>query len=204
MGKRAYNFTNSEISSVMYGIGILIIIVGLFQLYNLFTQAIIANNLGLANSFMFIIVLVLIGCFFSFISMAIPNYMISKYNLNIFIDKISNPDYKGWLRFTRNHKFLPRTVNTGPLGQTKGMANGKKADVIDSGKYTVTLENGNQCIIVTDFLSNNIDMDNVIAWNLIKKHFGVVGFNAYELAYKDEKLIFKDKKKKGDKPEKKD
>jgi len=33
-------------------------------------------------------------------------------------------------------------------------------------------------------------INNALGWNLIKKHYGVVGFKAYELAVKEGKVLF--------------
>jgi len=185
--KRAYNITNGEVSVVFWGIQLIITIFVIISLIGMMRQ--VTGNPGLVTAFLFFIVLLCVALFFSFISMALPNYLISKYNLNIFVDKITNPDFIGWLRITRNKGFRSYTVPRGALGQTKGMANGHKADVIDDGQYTVTLPNGNQAIIVCDFLSNNINLENVRGWQLIKKHFGMVGFNVWDRAVETDNLL---------------
>jgi hypothetical protein len=123
---------------------------------------------------------------------ALPNYKISKEGIQIFVDKITNPDWIGWLRFTRTKGLRTPIVKCGPLGQTKGMAYDEKADVINNGDYTITLQNGNKVIIKNDLLSSNINLDEVMGLNLIQKHHGMIGFDAYEYAADNNKLLFKD------------
>jgi len=149
------------------------------------------KNPGIASLFMLIIVMLLMSIIFSFAAMALPNYQISKFNLNLFIDRITNPDFMGWIRFTRNKKVLLQIVSNGPLGQTKGITHGEKADVNNDGSYTVITPCGNQAIVVNDLSSHNINMDRATGWNLIHRHFGFLGFRAWEKAAEDDKLIFK-------------
>ena len=68
--------------------------------------------------------------------------------------------------------------------------NGENADVINDGSSTITTANGNRALIVNDMLSSNINLDNAVEWNLINKHFGVIGFKAYERAANDNQLMF--------------
>lgn len=188
MDKRAYNITNSEISAIFWGIKLVLIIFVILNLMNMMAQVQIGNP-GLAMTFMFLISIICIAEFFGFISMALPNYMISKYNLNIWVDKLTSPDHIGWFRATRNKNLRNYTVPTGALGQTKGMANGQKADVINDGKYTMTLPNGNRVILTNDFLSSNANLDNVTGWQLIKRHYGLVGFEIWDKAVETKNLL---------------
>lgn len=190
MGSRAYGATNSEISAVFWIIGAICAIFVIKYLIDMYVQVQIGNP-ELAMQFLFMIVLVLIFLFFTFISMALPNYLISKHNLNLLIDKITNPDYIGWIRFTRNKRLCFQTVKCGPLGQTKGLANDLKADIINDGTYTVTTPSGNQAILKSDLLSTNINLENAIGWNLIHKHHGMIGYKAWEKAAELGKLLFK-------------
>jgi len=192
MDKRAYTVTNSEISALFWGIQLILCIVVFINLFNMFNQVAVSNP-GLAMTFIFMISLLCIGLFFSFMSMALPNYFISKYNLNIYIDKLTNTDFVGWIRVTRSRSLRSYTVPRGALGKTKGMANGQKADVIDDGHYTVTLPNGNQAIITDDFLSSNVNLDNVVGWELIKKHHGLIGFDIWDKAVETENLLINPK-----------
>jgi len=186
--KRAITMTNSEISAIIWVISLVFGVVALFVIFSMVKP--VLNNPGVYGTFMLISTMVVMSLIFGFSSMALPNYMISKHNLNLFIDRISNPDYIGWIRFTRNKKVSFQIVKTGPLGQTKGMASGLKADVINNGDYTITTTNGNQAILVSDLLSTNINLDNALGWNLIKKHHGLIGFRAWERAAKDDEVVF--------------
>ena len=149
-------------------------------------------NPGIGGLLIFMLLVIIIGKVFDFMAMAIPNFKISKENLNWWIDKISNPDYIGWIRFTRNKKIRVQITKCGPLGQTKGLAYGNKADVINTGDYTVTNSVGNQAIIKSDLLSTNINLDEALGLNLLKKHHGMIGFDAYEYAAEKKQLLFKE------------
>lgn len=190
MSKRAFNITTSETSACMWGIGLIFTIIALIFIIQ------IRGDLaplypGIATYLVFSVIMIIIGIILSFISMFMPNYQISKNNLNIFIDRITNPDFTGWLRVTRNNRIRIHVVKNGPLGQTKGLADGVKADIFNDGKSTLTTTNGNQMILVSDFLSTNIDLKNAIGWRLINKHYGLIGYDAWEKAADDEELIFK-------------
>ena len=189
MGKRAINMTISEMSILFWLVGV--IPIGICFKYLLGFQAQVSvGNPGLAMQFNLMIFLLIFSIIFFMIGTVLPNYMISKYNLNLFVDRISNPDFIGWLRFTRSKSFRPHIVNLGPEGQTKGFANGHKADAINIGDYTVTLPNGNKCIIVSDLLSTNVNLEQAKGWQLIKKHWGVFGYKAWEKCADDGQLFF--------------
>lgn len=141
--------------------------------------------------FVLILFLLIIALVFFFMATIWPNYIITKYNLNLLVDRITNPNYIGWIRFTRSKGLRFAIVAKGPLGQTKGRANDAKADVINNGEYTVTLQNGNSAIIKSDLLSTNVNLERCVGWQLIKKHFGVFGFKAWEKAVDDEQTLFK-------------
>lgn len=188
--KRAFTATNSEVSMMFWMIGLILIIKTIIDLFDMHNQ-VVAKNPGLALTFMVIIFFIGMATFFSFLAMAIPNYQISKNNLNILIDRITNPDYIGWIRFTRTKRLQFQLVKNGPLGQTKGMANGEKADVINDGSYTVITPCGNQAILVSDLLSHNINLERAVGWSLIHKHFGFLGFRAWEKAIEQGKILFK-------------
>jgi len=185
---RAYNVTTSEISALFFGIGIILSFFVIKDLFGMFAQVQVGNP-GLAMQFIFLISLIGISIFFNLISMGLPNHVISKYNLTILIDKITNPDYMGWARVTRNKRLTFQTVKCAPLGQTKGMAYDMKADVINDGTYTITTPCGNPMIVVSDLLSTNINLENAVGWNLIKKHYGVFGYNAWEKCAEDRETL---------------
>jgi len=189
MSKRAFGITNSEISAVIWIIGFLMSCISLKVTYDVFRPAL--GDPGIGNAFMIILMMSFMSIIFSFSAMALPNFLISKYNLNILIDRIRNPDFIGWIRFTRNKRLCFQVVKNGPLGQTKGLANDEKADIINDGSYTVITPAGNQAVIKSDLLSNNINLERAVGWNLIHKHFGLLGFRAWEKAQDDGKLVYK-------------
>lgn len=186
---RAIGVTNSEISTSFWLIGLITFLVSFVVIWDIWKQAPLVE---------FIIVMFLLIISFVFFTMAWfwMNYVVSKLNLNLLIDRITNPNYIGWIRFTRSKGLRFHIVKKGPLGQTKGIANETKADVINTGDYTVTLQNGNQAIIKSDLLATNINLDQCIGWQLIKKHFGVLGYKAWEKCKDDEQTLFKIEEKK--------
>jgi len=190
---RAINVTNSEISSIFYIIGMIIFMVCFWIIFDMWRQVALVE-------FVFLMFLLATSCVFFTIAWFWMNYIITKYNLNLFVDRISNPNYIGWLRFTRSKSFRPQIVSVGPLGQTKGMASGSKADIINDGEYTVTLQNGNKAIIKNDQLSSNINLEQAVRWQMIKKHFNVWGFKAWEKCVDDEKTLFRIEDKDGKEP----
>jgi len=191
MGKRAYGITNSEISSVLWLLSIVMTIISIKVVFDVLGPAM--GNPNIRGAAMIVIMLGFMSIIFSFASMGLPNYLISKYNLNILIDRIRNPDFLGWIRFTRNKRLCFQTVKCGPLGQTKGLADDEKADIINDGSYTVTTPCGNQAVLKSDLLSHNINLERAVGWQLIDKHFGLLGFRAWEKAEDDKKLVYKRK-----------
>lgn len=172
MGKNnPYSITTQEMSTVFFLMGFLMF-------------AIVFLAFGLP---MFILLLLFVALIFFFISMVTPNYAISKYNLNMFIDKITNPDFENWLRVTKNRTFAPQTVKKGVLGQSKGLVHGAKADIINRGDFTITLQNGNHALITYDSLSHNINLNHALGWKLIKRKFGFLGSSAFIKAYDENK-----------------
>ena len=191
MGKRAISITTPEISTIFFAIGFLLMVFGIHNLMSIHTWALINGQRVMADTVMMVIMVLALMCFFFLIAVAFPVYQIIKNNLFLFMDRISNPDYMGWFGFDRNKKFRPHIVKIGSFGNTKGIMNEVNADVINDGTYTVTTTNGYQALIVNDMLSNNINLDNSVAWNLIKKHFGMIGFKAYEYAMSKGETVFK-------------
>lgn len=190
MGKRPYSVTNSEMSITLWGIGVLILLVVILNINGMRTQVQYTNP-QLAGTFSFMIGLCIISMFFGLIGVSIPNYQITKYNLNPFMDRITNEDWIAWIRFTRDKRLVIHTVKKSSMGRTKGVVHGKKATVINNGDYTITLPNGNQAICVSDLISQNINLDENVGWNLVYKHFGgLIGFKAYEKAVDSKNLLF--------------
>jgi hypothetical protein len=182
--KRAITMTNSEISAVLWIMGVLFAGFGIRSLVNLHNKLVPVNP-GLAFDCILMVFLMLIGIFFFGFALFWINYLITKYDLNLFIDRITNPDFIGWLRFTKSKGFRSPIVRKKPLGYTEGEASGHKAGVVNNGDYTVTLPNGNQAIIKSDLLSININLEKNIGWHFYQKHFGFIGFNAWEQYLKD-------------------
>jgi hypothetical protein len=135
---------------------------------------------------LFYLILFFISSMISAAGMIMPNYMITKYNLNMMIDRMTNPNYENWIRVTKNKKLFLKIVETGPLGQSKGMVSGYNADIINKGNYTVTLPNGNHAIIAPDVMSNNADLEEEIGWKLVKRKYFILGYNAYRKALREQ------------------
>jgi len=188
--KRAYGVTNSEVSALFWVIALMMFMMCIFNLSGMRAQVAFTNP-ELAMQFTFMMSLIFVGIFMTLISMVIPNYQITKNNLNILIDKITNPDYTGWMRFTRDKGLRFHTVKKDMGGRTKGVVNDKKASVIDNGDYTINLPNGNKLICVFDMLSQNDNLEENVGWNLISKCFGgLIGFKSYEKAVDSDNLLF--------------
>lgn len=176
MGKNnPYSITTQETSVVFFLIGIII-------------MAIILTDPGFPFLAKF---LIFISLMFFGISMFTPNYAISKYNLNMFIDKITNPDFENWLRITKNRTFAPQTVKKGVLGQSKGLVHGAKADIINRGDFTITLQNGNHGLVTYDALSHNVNLNHALGWKLIRRKFGLLGSSAFQKCYDEGKTMHK-------------
>ena len=190
MDKRAFSITTPEISTIFFAIGFLLMIFGIKEVLKMNEWALMNNMQGLSGSLMIVVMVMVLMFIFYLLSVAFPVYQIIKNNLFIFIDRISNPDYIGWFGFNRNKKFYPQVVKIGSFGKTMGIMAGVSADVINDGTYTGITTNGNQTLIVSDMLSNNINLDNAVGWNLIKKHHGVVGYQAYERAVAMNQTVF--------------
>lgn len=190
MKKRAITITTPEISTLFFAIGFLLMIFMVRNILNMHSYAMTSGQLNLASSLLTQVMIVFIMFFFFIIAVGFPVYQIVKNNLFVITDRITNPDWMGWFGFNRNKRWYPQLVNIGSLGKTMGLMNGEKADVINFGDYTVTLPNGNQVLVVNDMLSTNINLDIALGWNLIRKHYGVVGYQAYEMAAQQGKLMF--------------
>jgi len=176
MGKNnPYSLTTQEISVVFFLMG--------FMIY-----MIVVVFFGLP---LFMILLMIVALIFFAISMFTPNYQISKYNLNMFIDKITNPDWENWIRITKNRVFAPQTVKKGVLGQSKGLVHGAKADLINRGDFTVTFQNGNHGLVKYDTLSHNMNLNHTLGWKLIKRKFGFLGSTAFIKCYMDGRTVKK-------------
>jgi len=185
--KRAMGITNQEVSISFWVVGFVCQLIVIVKIWGLFGQT------GYID---FILMLFLLGVssFFFLLSPTWINFLISKYELDLFINRITNPDFIGWIRFTKSKMCRIHIVKKGPLGQTMGLANDAKADIINQGDYTVTTPNGNQALVMMDMLSHNINLEKNVGWELINKHFGTLGFKACEKAMVDGKTLYPVKK----------
>lgn len=181
---RAIGVTNSEISIVLWIVSFAIQLIAIKYVWSLLLE-----YPGIIDFFILIFLLPF-SLFMSFMAVFWTNYLISKYDLFLFTDKITNPDFIGWLRFTRSKGCRPAIVRKGPLGEVKGVANGVKASAINKGDYTVTLPNGNQCIIVHDMCHTNMNLEQNEGWEMIQRHHGLIGFSAWERAVDEGETLF--------------
>lgn len=129
----------------------------------------------------FMVVMMLI---FSFISTGFLCYLFSKYNLNVFTDKI-HPDYEFWIRLDKTKMATLQIARKDSLGLSKGIAHGAKAALINRGDYTISSPNGNKGLLVFDTMSHNLNLEEAMGWRLIKRKWGFIGYSAYEKALKE-------------------
>jgi len=114
------------------------------------------------------------------------NYYVSKNRLQPLINRINPETDEVWVRVTKNKLLTFQVVKKGVYGQTKGIMQGKKADVIDRGDYPIRLLNGNSAIFVSDIMSHNLNLDHAVAWKQLMKNNNVTtGKEAYEKAKKE-------------------
>ena len=181
---RAISITNSEISMVFWMISLIMNIITIKLILDLYLQVPLTQ-------FTIILFILPMGLIMSFISMALPNYLVTKHRLNIFIDKITNPDFMGWLRVTASKKLSPQIVKVGSMGVLKGIGAGEKNDIINKGDYTLTLTNGNQVVVKLDMLNTNANLEKCAGWQIYQKHHGFIGFDAWEEAASEGEILFK-------------
>jgi hypothetical protein len=181
---KAINFTNSEISIIFFIIGLILQLICI--------KIMIDYVLQYPGELKFVLLLFLLpmAILFFFISPAWINYIISKNELFLWTDRITNPNYIGWIRATKSKQLRSHIVENGPMGRTMGIANGEKADVINQGDYTVTLPNGNKAIIVDDRSSVNINLEQNKDWEMIQKHYHLVGSTAWKKAVDEKQTVF--------------
>jgi len=180
VSKRPFKITSQEIATIMWCIGLFIIMMTFYMSYDAqFNQFIVDMSM---------IFFFAIGLMFTFIGYAFPCYQISKWDCNIYMDKLE-VGWEGWLRFTKSRKFAPQCVRTGPLGQEKGLVSGHKADIINRGDFPITLRNGNHAVIKYDLMSHNINLIEALGWELISRKYGLLGANGYRKCLADEKTI---------------
>jgi len=192
VSKRPFKFTSQEIAAVFWCIGLFIIVVTLYMSYRSQYNFFVVE--------MGMVLFLGIGLFFMFLGFAFPCYQISKWDCNIFMDKLEQ-GWEGWLRFTKSRRFAPQCVRTGPLGQEKGLVAGHKADIINRGDFPITLRNGNHAVIKYDLMSHNINLVESLGWALMTRKYGLLGANAYRRCLQDGGTIA-DKRKERDEEKK--
>lgn len=127
--------------------------------------------------------------FISFFAQLWPIIHIHKNRLTPLLDE-AHPDETVWLRFTKDHIFVPQFVPKSTLGNTKGIIYGEKADVLDDGDFPIKTLNGNSGIIVYDLINTAIDLKKSLGRRIMKKRYNITsGVDGYILARKDGKIM---------------
>ena len=133
------------------------------------------------------LIMVISIMFFAFAHVFL-NWLISYNKLQPFINKINPERDKVWLRVTKGKLFTAQIVKNGAYGQTKGLMNEQKADVIDKGDFPLRLMNGNPAILVYDLMSHNANVDHAVGWKqLFKRQKVSSGKEAYQ-KYKTDRV----------------
>jgi len=134
-------------------------------------------------------ILIFLSIFIGVFAITWLPYYVSKFHLRPAIDKCKS-DETTWLRITKDRIILPQFVDKGPYGQTKGVTNGEKADVIDDGSFPCNWQNGSRVKIMYDLMNTNADLNKSVARNIMKKKFKVrSGVEAYKLAKKNKMRV---------------
>jgi len=134
-------------------------------------------------------ILLIVGVIFTLMSICWINYYVSKNNLKPLIDRINPETEEVWVRITKSKLLTFQVVKKGVYGQTKGMAQGKKSDVIDHGDFPIRLINGNSAILTYDEMGRNVNLDHAVAWKQLFKEQKV---NTAEEAYNKAKKVVAD------------
>jgi hypothetical protein len=183
VSKRPFKFTTQEIATVFWCIGFFVVMIFFYVSYDPQYNVFIVE--------MQMLLFLGIGVFFMFLGYVFPCYQISKWDCNIFMDKLEQ-GWKCWLRVTKSRQFAPQPVRTGPLGQMKGLVSGHKADIINRGDFPVTLRNGNQAVVKYDLMSHNVNLNEAVGWKLIARKWGFLGSNAFKRCIGDGKTVKKE------------
>jgi hypothetical protein len=131
-----------------------------------------------------------ISVFITFFAQLWPISKILQYRLSPLLDE-AKPHETVWLRFTKDHIFVPQFVPKGTLGNTKGLIYGEKADVLDDGDFPVKTLNGNSAIIQYDMINTAIDLRKSVGRRIMKKRFKIAsGINGYNVAQRDGKIMY--------------
>jgi len=187
--KRPIGFTSGEISASFYVVGFLIGIIGVWRINDMRTDfAQYQQYLPLANALSFVMFMVIVAFVFMMASMLWTNLIVGKYNLWPLSDKVKG-DFTTELSVGANNRVEVILSPVGPVGITMGYKDGNKIDHIDFGDSNLIWPNGNKVLISPDLFSRNLNIDNAIGWTLMKQHFGMVGFDLYNHALKNNEVL---------------
>jgi len=138
---------------------------------------------------------VVLTTFLSFFAQLWPIHQIRKNRLTPLLDE-AYPDETVWLRFTKDHIFIPQFVKKSTFGVTKGLIYGEKADVLDDGDFPVKTLNGNPAVITYDMMNTTIDLKKSLARRFMKKRYGIDGgVDGYNLARVSGKVMLNEPRK---------
>jgi len=136
-----------------------------------------------------VIVMVFASVFIGMCAIAWLPMLISKYKLRPALDKCGENETT-WCRVTKDRIIIPQFVSKGPYGQTKGVVNREKADVVDDGSFPCKWLNGNPAILMYDMMNTNIDLRKSVARKKIKFRWHVRnGVEAYQKAEEEGQLL---------------
>jgi hypothetical protein len=185
---RPIGFTAQEIAITFLSISFLFIVVTIYfpnrKIFEISTQTewYIYDIMTLGFMFFLVFIFALIGIVFL-------AYGDSKYDLNMWKDRV-HPDWQPTVRIDKNGTVTNQIMKKDSLGFVKGIAFGKKAGIINRGSgFRLSLPNGNSLLMVMDFMSHNANPLEAVGWQLYKKKFGVVGYNAYTKCKREKKTL---------------
>ena len=131
---------------------------------------------------MLVMLMVFLSVFIGMVSITWLPFYVSKYRLRPGLDKCKENETT-WCRVTKDRIIIPQFVDKGPYGQSKGVTNKEKADVLDDGSFPCKWLNGNPAIIMYDLMNTNADLNRSVARSLMKKKFSIrSGVEAYKKA----------------------
>jgi len=142
------------------------------------------------NAPLIVIVLVFASVFIGMAAIAWLPMLIGKYRLRPAIDKCGENETT-WCRVTKDRIIIPQFVSKGPYGQTKGVVNREKADVVDDGSFPCKWLNGNSAIMMYYMMNTNIDLRKSVARKKIKFRWKVRnGVDAYKKAVEEGEVMY--------------
>lgn len=140
-----------------------------------------------------VMLMVFVSVFIGMIGITWLPYLVSKYRLRPAMDKCKENETT-WCRVTKDRIIIPQFVEKGPYGQSKGVTNKEKADVLDDGSFPCKWLNGNPAILMYDLMNTNADLNRSVARGIMKKKFSIrSGVEGYKQAKAKEWLMSNDK-----------